>query len=584
MALFKAYTHQRIFAKLLISFLVVGILPIIFAGFAYRTVSNRLLIQDTGNRTNKSTSLVSLRLDEILDDNSRVLGDIESDNSFSVMFNLDESAVLTDKDKADLYNRIYMYLGDKIPKVGVYVMDAGGLNVLSTKTLPVEYDPVKYKNWGIFRKADSGEGDVIYYSHLLKNKDREARVISICKTVYLHNEIVGYIIVDLYQDHFIKMMETVSNPERFLFYDENYLLIFSLSEQVPRDTITDLLLNSEARLNPFTSFTENKQQFLFSMYKSKDTELHIVGIQPLSQLLNITKDILLPFVFLVALASFISFLMAFFVARNISEPLYEVIKCVEKVEQGDFSIQTSIDRKDEFAILGKSVNAMILRIKELISNIKTKERSLRIAEMEALQAQIHPHLIFNTLEMIKWYIRLGQNEKATHILVQFAKLLRQGIDNKDEMVTVEDEIAVIEIYLDIQKHRFEDKLTTEINIQPGMLGYKIPKYIIQPIVENSVVHGLKDKIDPGHIEIKGYMKEGDLFFLIVDNGTGIEQTKQKQIMSGVALGDDHKSGTGIRNVMRRIKLYYGNEYGLDIESAGNVETTITLRMHTDPVV
>ncbi|RKX74608.1 MAG: hypothetical protein DRP60_10010 [Spirochaetes bacterium] len=227
---------------------------------------------------------------------------------------------------------------------------------------------------------------------------------------------------------------------------------------------------------------------------------------------------------------------------------------------------------------------MILRIKELISNIKTKERSLRIAEMEALQAQIHPHLIFNTLEMIKWYIRLGQNEKATHILVQFAKLLRQGIDNKDEMVTVKDEIAVIEIYLDIQKHRFEDKLTTEIDIQPGMLGYKIPKYIIQPIVENSVVHGLKDKIDPGHIEIKGYMKEGNLFFLITDNGTGIEQTKQKQILSGIALGDDHKSGTGIRNVMRRIKLYYGNEYGLDIESTGNVETTITLRMHTDPVV
>ncbi len=584
MAIFKAYTHQRIFAKLLISFLVVGILPIIFAGFAYRAVSNRMLIQDTGNRTYNSTSLVSLRLDEILDDNSRVIDDIESDNSFSVMFNLDESAVLTDKEKAELYNRIYMYLGDKNPRVGVYVMDSDGINVLSTKVLPEEYNPVKYNNWGIFRKADSGNGDITFYSHMLQNKDREARVLSICKTVYHQNEIAGYIIVDLYQEHFIKMMETVSNPERFLFYDENFQLIFSMSEQIARATVTGLLLNPASRLSPFMSFSENRQQFLYSMYRSEETGLHTVGIQPLNQLLNITKDILLPFVFLVAIASFISFLMAFFVARNISEPLYEVIKCVEKVEQGDFSIQTSIDRKDEFVILGKSVNAMILRIKELISNIKTKERSLRIAEMEALQAQIHPHLIFNTLEMIKWYIRLGQNEKATHILVQFAKLLRQGIDNKDEMVTVKDEIAVIEIYLDIQKHRFEDKLTTEIDIQPGMLGYKIPKYIIQPIVENSVVHGLKDKIDPGHIEIKGYMKEGNLFFLITDNGTGIEQTKQKQIMSGIALGDDHKSGTGIRNVMRRIKLYYGNEYGLDIESTGNVETTITLRMHTDPVV
>jgi len=584
LALFKAYTHQRIFAKLLISFLVVGILPIIFSGFAYRAVSSRLLIQDTGNRIYKSTSLVSFRLDEILDDNSRIIEDIESDNSFAALFDADRGCVLTDKDKADLYNRIYMYLGDKDPKVGVYVMDADGINILSTKVLPEEYNPVKNKNWGIFRKSDSGKSDIIYYSHMLQNKDENARVLSICKTVYIQNIIVGYIIVDLYQEHFFRMMETVSNPERFLFYDENYQLIFSLSEQISRDTVAGFLLDSVSHLNSFTAFTENRQQFLFSRYKSEETGLHVVGIQALNQLLNITKDILFPFVFLVAIASFISFLMAFFVARNISEPLYEVIKCVEKVEQGDFSIQTSIDRKDEFAILGKSVNAMILRIKELISHIKTKERSLRIAEMEALQAQIHPHMIFNTLEMIKWYIRLGQNEKATHILVQFAKLLRQGIDNKDEIVTVRDEIAVIGIYLDIQKHRFEDKLTTDIDIQSDILEYKIPKYIIQPIVENSIVHGLKNKIDPGHIRVRGYEDDGDLIFIISDNGTGIIQSEVDQILAGDTLEDDHKSGTGIRNVMKRIKLYYGSEYGLYIESEVNVETTITLRMHTDPVV
>ena len=584
MALFKAYAHQKIFAKLLISFLVVGILPVIFAGFAYRTVSSRLLIQDTGNRTYKSTSLVSLRLDEILDDNSRVIDDIASDNAFSILFDKNAGAVLTDKDKAELYNRLYMFLGDKAPRTGVYVMDAEGLNILSTKVLPEEYDPVKNKNWGIFRKADSRNGSKIFYSHMLQNKNRDARVLSICKAVEHQGEIAGYIIVDLYQEHFIRMMETVSNPERFLFYDENYRLIFSLSEQIPLETVNRLMMNPQARSGGYTEFMDNRRQFLFSMYTSEETGLHVAGIQPLDQLLNITKDILFPFVLLVALASFISFLMAFLVARNISEPLYDVIKCVEKVEQGDFSVQTSINRKDEFAILGRSVNAMILRIKELINNIKTKERSLRIAEMKALQAQIHPHLIFNTLEMIKWYIRLGQNEKASHILVQFAKLLRQGIDNKDEMVTVRDEIAVIGIYLDIQKHRFEDKLTTEIDIQPGILEYKIPKYIIQPIVENSIVHGLKNKIDPGHIRVEGYENDGNLVFIISDNGTGISRTELDRIPGEESSGDDRKSGTGIRNVMKRIKLYYGNEYGLSIESLPDIETKIILRMHRNPVV
>jgi two-component system sensor histidine kinase YesM len=186
--------------------------------------------------------------------------------------------------------------------------------------------------------------------------------------------------------------------------------------------------------------------------------------------------------------------------------------------------------------------------------------------------------------MIKWYIRLGQKEKATHILVQFAKLLRQGIDNKDEMVTVRDEIAVIGIYLDIQKHRFEDKLTTEIDIQPGILEYKIPKYIIQPIVENSIVHGLKNKIDPGHIRVEGYENDGNLVFIISDNGTGISQAELDRIPGEESSGDDRKSGTGIRNVMKRIKLYYGNEYGLSIESLPDIETKIILRMHRNPVV
>jgi len=254
---------------------------------------------------------------------------------------------------------------------------------------------------------------------------------------------------------------------------------------------------------------------------------------------------------------------------------------VEQVEKGNFTARTNIIRKDEFAILGKSVNAMILRIRELISNIKQKERSLRIAEMEALQARIHPHLIFNTLEMIKWNIKLNNPNEASHIVVQLAKLLRQGIDNKDEMVTVGEEIEIVKIYLDIQKHRFEDRLKVEFDIDQGIEHVRIPKYIIQPIVENSIIHGIKNKIDKALILIKGYGIGKELIIEIIDNGIGMKEVMVNKILDVNIDRSGKTKSIGMQNVIKRIKLYYGKEYGMSIESRPGMGTKIMLKMRND---
>jgi two-component system sensor histidine kinase YesM len=152
------------------------------------------------------------------------------------------------------------------------------------------------------------------------------------------------------------------------------------------------------------------------------------------------------------------------------------------------------------------------------------------------------------------------------------------------MVTVSEEMRVAGIYLDIQKHRFEDRLKVEINVESEIEKARIPKYIIQPIVENSIIHGLRDKMGIMKISIHGFKEGNDLFIEISDNGKGIPEDKIRKIFEEDDISGSKTNSIGIRNVIKRIKLYYGPEYGLIIESSKDTGTKITLRMQNSGII
>lgn len=584
MSIFKAYFHQKIFSKLLLSFLLIGIFPLFLSGITFYAVYQRIILNDIGNRTYESAGFVSSLLDDMITREKRIFASIESDPSFNKIFNSGSSLPLSNSDKAELYNKIYLLLAEKSPKAGIYVISADGAYIFSNKQIPGDYNPVQYKNWGIFRKAATAGGKIVIYPYKMYNREKSARVISLGKAVFSGDTIAGYIIVDLYQSHFTTLLSSVNNPEMFKIIGKNLLPLFSLTDNMDIDKVIELLKEIPSGNRHYIPFENNNQRLLFSSFQSKKTRLRIAAIQPLNQLLNVSNVVSLVFFILAGVTTVFGFILAFFVARNFSRPIYNVIQCVKQVENGDFTVRTNIKRKDEFAILGNSINAMILKLQELITNIKQKERSLRVAEMEALQAQIHPHMIFNTLEMIKWNIRMDKKDEAAHILIQFSKLLRQGIDNKDEMVTVREEMDVVGIYLDIQKHRFDERLKVEMKIDPEIEKARIPKYIIQPIVENSIVHGLRDKMGIMKISIRGYGEGRDLLFEISDNGKGMDDETVRRILEGEESYGSKSNSTGIRNVLKRIKLYYGSGYGLSIESIEGRGTKIILKMQNSVII
>lgn len=193
--------------------------------------------------------------------------------------------------------------------------------------------------------------------------------------------------------------------------------------------------------------------------------------------------------------------------------------------------------------------------------------------MKALQAQLNPHFIYNTLDLIKWNAKMNNTKEINRIVVHLAKLLRGMIRVEDEIVMIKDEMKLIENYLFIQRYRFVDRLSAEVRIDPAIEDALIPRLILHPLVENAIVHGFENKRGIVCLSIRGYAAGNEIQFELTDNGIGMDTATLKRVRSGTQGG-----GIGISNVQKRLQLYYGESYGLHIVSEANKGTQISFRI------
>ena len=207
-------------------------------------------------------------------------------------------------------------------------------------------------------------------------------------------------------------------------------------------------------------------------------------------------------------------------------------------------------------------------------NVKEQEQKRKI-ELKALQSQINPHFLYNTLDSIIWMAEGKKNEEVVIMTASLARLLRQSISNEDELVTVGQEIEYVRSYLTIQKMRYKDKLEFEIKADPSITQVPIIRLVLQPLVENAIYHGLKYKDSKGLLTVHGYMKGENAVIDITDDGVGMDEETLKHIY------DKHKvnyrsNGVGVYNVQQRLVLYYGKDYGIIYHSEKGKGTTASV--------
>ena len=255
-----------------------------------------------------------------------------------------------------------------------------------------------------------------------------------------------------------------------------------------------------------------------------------------------------------------------FLAKSITQPISQLCESMERVQEGDFSVSdVVVDYENEIGSLTTSFNVMTHRIQELMEQNIREQEAKRKSELKALQSQINPHFLYNTLDSIIWMAEGKKNEEVVLMTASLARLLRQSISNEDEVVSIGKEVEYARSYLTIQKMRYKDKLEFEIAVEASILHIPLIKLVLQPIIENAIYHGLKYKESKGFLQVKGFMKDGNAVLQVIDDGVGMDQETLDHIY------EKHKvnyrsNGVGVYNVQKRLQLYYGSEYGITYES------------------
>lgn len=305
----------------------------------------------------------------------------------------------------------------------------------------------------------------------------------------------------------------------------------------------------------------------------------IIGVTPARglSLNNLKTNLLL--VFIIALVLYILTLINAYISSRITIPIHELEKSVNELEAGHLDTKVYMGGSYEIRHLGRSIGDMAKRIQTLMDDIVAEHESKRKSEFDTLQSQINPHFLYNTLDIIVWMIENEQKDEAVKIVTALARFFRISLSKGKSIITVRDEVEHVRNYLMIQQKRFKNKFIYRIETEPDVLNFASLKLMLQPLVENAIYHGMEFMDGDGLIEIKAYLENGDLWFTIRDNGLGMTKEQVDSLLAEPVYTTSHRgSGIGVKNVNERIRLYFGEEYGLVIESEPDEGTWIRIHL------
>ena len=284
---------------------------------------------------------------------------------------------------------------------------------------------------------------------------------------------------------------------------------------------------------------------------------------------------LLAMVIILGLTVFLSY----YVPRSITKPFQELSHVTDQIAKGDLTVRANIRTGVEATMLSDSMNTMIDKINELLEQVKTEQVRLRKAEFELLQAQINPHFLYNTLDAIIWLAEAGEQKKVVSMVKNLSDFFRTSLNRGKEVNSIREEMLHVKSFLEIQQVRYQDILSYDIDVPEELEKYSIPKITVQPLVENALYHGIKNKRGMGHIRVKGVPKEDCFELHVQDDGIGISPERLLQVQDGirnkVLTGKDFY---GLYNVNERIRLSFGEEYGMKISSEPGEGTLVCIRL------
>jgi two-component system sensor histidine kinase YesM len=377
-------------------------------------------------------------------------------------------------------------------------------------------------------------------------------------------------------------------PIQSFIIDENGMIIAYPQEKLLFKNIKNILepktlFNAKAFQRKQTSFWSRYmgKRVLVNTVKLETNNWRVINIIDRSYLYRESNGVIKAILVIGFLCVFFAVLAAYFIARGITRPLQQIVSAMKQVVAGNLSVRIkkesfSTNPTNEFNILQNTFDFMVSKIEELIDEVYEEQNSKRIAEIKALEMQFNPHFLYNTLDTIKWAALIQKANNAAEMANLLSRLLHISLGKGEETITVLEEIEHVQCYLGIQKLRFNFNIEINIIIAEDTKTLKTPKLILQPIVENAILHGLADKSEGATLTIRTALVDGKLKFEVEDNGLGFDPQELNAIKESKRKSGEIFSGIGISNVNERIQLICGPQYGIKISSQPQIGTKVEI--------
>ena len=430
-----------------------------------------------------------------------------------------------------------------------------------------------------FYRAKKQQVDTLWQSNIVfKDGDEKTNVISLVKFIKDENGMTnGALLINLNERQLFQIYSQIIGFQSTIYLVDS-------NGQIASHPMLSLVGRFFYDMNIFNNFFEDRnwaqitksgEEYLFSKFSSNNNPWIVVEEVPISVITDPLNDVSQTIEVIAGLLLFLSLILVIWFSRKVSSPFERLSKSMEKAGKGDLSIIFDQEGSYESSNMAQSSQNFVTRIKTLVEDLKETERKKRSSELEFLQMQINPHFIYNTLFNIRCMVEIGLQEQASEMLDRFSSMLKKVLKIETSMISIIDNIDFLEDYTVILKQRY-GSLSLDYEIQEGVEKEKILKFILQPLVENSIYHGFPDGLSPqSHIKLT-FTRLGTEFLEIhvIDNGCGMSEERISDIMNDSVISDG--SHIGLLNVITKLQLYYEGDAKLIIHSKEHEGTDIKI--------
>jgi two-component system sensor histidine kinase YesM len=571
--------------KLIFSHIITVIIVTILIEIIIYAVAVNMQLKDAKSFDSQMVNQISNSLDNMIVSFKRVLNYVSMNRDLQELLKIDYQSGVDEYQLYALNNKLQSIAVEQTIFVNeidsLYLYDKKALRVYfkryykhneEEKYYPVPDDKYFAQNGSITWRVD---GKTVAFNRIIKDLDSQKNI--------------GYLTVTMHKNYIQEKINAIrSNQNRFIIITDEFDNVIVHNYEEGEENLSKILKsiknfkeykNQQSKESSIQDI-ESIGKSLVTTYQSDFSRWKIISFIAISEL---TKGpaVMARWIYYVGISGLIIGVIISLISSNrLVKPVNLLTYLMDEVEKENFDVRIKINSNDELGRLGTSFNNMVEKINNLISKVYQEEIKLKNAEIKALQAQINPHFLYNTLDCINWLAEFGKTNDIRCVTIALANLMKASANNKKKMIAVANELENIKAYLSIYKISLQDKFQYYIDVDEKILELYIPKLILQPLVENAIIHGLKKKIGQGNLHIKGFFENDQIIFQVFDDGVGISPGKRESIFTEA--NEENKSvqgtGSGLQNVRDRIKLIYGEQYGIHIESSEGIGTMVEINM------